>query len=146
LRYLDGMDVFHPFPHWAVPGERTLISVTVNTVRLQTTFLIPMTCFSTFVTGKLSLTGHSLVSIFLAFKTPQWIRNVDIHLLSKKSYFNGSGKDRDSKCQDDSAVFTRRPSRWTLIFLTSVMPCADKFSIISSLYTVRLPFLEFMLR
>ena len=89
---------FSLFPHWVVMEERTVISVTVNRVGLHTTFLILVTCCVTFGTGKLSLTGIYVVSIFLAFKTPQWIRNVDFNL---QYYFNGGRKDRESKREDN---------------------------------------------
>ena len=70
---------------------------------MENPFRIFSKTLNLFGTGKLSLTGHSVVSVFLAFKTPEWNWNVDIHLHSKEFYFNGSGKDRESKREDDSA-------------------------------------------
>ena len=101
--YLESMDVFLLFLNGTVQGKRTVISVTVNTVMLLTTFLIPMTCFSTFGTGKLSLMGHSVVSVFLAFNTPERIWNVDINFHPKEPDWYWSRKDRVSKHQADTA-------------------------------------------
>ena len=56
LFYFDGLDVFLPFPHWTVQVERTVIFLIFNTAYC-----------STFDTGKLSLTKHSVASIFVVF-------------------------------------------------------------------------------
>ena len=101
--HIDGLDVFLPFPHWAVPAERTVISVTVNTVRFLATVPILMNCCAIFGTGKLSLTGHSVVYVLLALETPQWIRDVGINLYPKESNFYRSGKYWVSKRENDGA-------------------------------------------
>ena len=74
-----------------------------------------MTCCVTFGTGKLSLTGHSVMSVPLALETPQWIRDVGINLHPKESNFYRSRKDGESKREDDgagiySAIFTLDPN------------------------------------
>ena len=80
-----------------------MISVTVDTVGFLTTIPILMACCATFGTGKLSLTGHSVVSISLAFETSERIRDVNINLHSKESYFYRRGKDRKAKRENNGA-------------------------------------------
>jgi len=61
--YFDGLHIFLPFPHYFVPGERTIVSLTVSTVKSLATVPILMTCCTTFGTGKLSLTVDNMVSV-----------------------------------------------------------------------------------
>ena len=126
-----------------------VISVTVNTVRNFATAPILMICCSTFGTGKLWLTVHSVVSVPLAREAPQWIRDVSINLHPKKSDFCRSRKDGECKREDDGAGIY---SVTITLDLTSVMPGAAKLSsIYSSDVTERslhhmTPFMEFILR
>jgi len=80
-----------------------MVCVTVNAVRFLITVPIPMTGCATFGAGRLSLTGHSVVSVPLALETLQWIRDMVINLYPKESNFYGGRKYRESKREDDCA-------------------------------------------
>ena len=80
-----------------------MVSITVNAVRFLFTFLILVTGSTTFCACKFSLTGHFVVSVLLAPETPERIQNVNINFNSKESYFYRSGKDRESKRDDNGA-------------------------------------------
>ena len=66
---------FSFFPYWGVPGERSVISVTVNTVRFHVMRIRNVISLTTFSAGKLSLTGYFVVFISLAFETTKLIRS-----------------------------------------------------------------------
>jgi len=88
-----------------------VIIVTVNTMRKLTTFLIPMTRHSTFGTGKLSRTIHSVVSVFMVFEAPECIWNVGCDLHSNESNFMELRKTESPNLRIMVPVFIRHPSR-----------------------------------
>ena len=124
LGYISGLDVFLPFPHSAIPRETSVITVTFNTMRLLVTILILMTCCFAFDAGKVLLASNYVVSVLLAFQTRQWIHNVRINLQTKEV-----GRTGSPNMSMIELVFIWRPSHWTVIFLTPIMPGAEKLPI-----------------
>ena len=88
-----------------------MISITVNTVIFLITFLILMTCRTTFGAGKLSLTGHFVVFISLAFETTKLTGNVSVNLHPNESYFIEVGRTGSPIVKIMVPVFIGRPSR-----------------------------------
>ena len=80
------------------------------------TFLILMTCRTTFGVGKLSLTGHFVVFISLAFETTKLIGNVILNLHHNESYFMQVGRTGSPIVRVMVPVFIGRPLRRILIF------------------------------
>jgi len=75
------------------------------------TFLILMTRRATFGAGKLSLTGHFVVFISLAFETTKLIGNVSVNLQPDESYLIEVGRTGSPIVRIMVPVFIGRPSR-----------------------------------